>query len=356
MCINAKHRHMVFTIPEEYRIIFRKDREALNILFVTSRNTLAKMFNKSLFDKLKRKRGIVSNEKDNYYFLRNYKNRNEFGEIATLHTFGRDLKWNPHIHALVPELYFDNSKDEIKYFKHFNYESLRKTWMYEVNSLLKDRYPTSKDIKEIINKEYKSRGNGFYVYAKADLNDDDRDASKVKSENIKGCVSYMMHYAGRPVMAESRIISYDKKNDDIKWFYEDHKTEKRIEVLEKGKSLLEKLIIHILDENFRMVRYYGFYNNKCQKLLDKVHELLGKKGKHSLDRVKRKNLLKSKFKMIRFRQLSIDSYNRDPLKCKCGSIMVYESSYNPLEGRINDRDYRKECINEMRSLRLRRIC
>lgn len=125
--------------------------------------------------------------------------------------------------------------------------------MYEVNRLLKDRYPTSKDIKAIIDKEYKTRDNGFFVYAKADLNDDDRYTSKVKSENIKGCVSYMMRYAGRPVMAESRIISYDKKNDDVKYFYEDHKTEKKIEIVEKGKSLLEKLIIHIPDENFRMV-------------------------------------------------------------------------------------------------------
>ena len=33
MCIDAKHRHIVFTIPKEYREIFRKDRDLLNILF-----------------------------------------------------------------------------------------------------------------------------------------------------------------------------------------------------------------------------------------------------------------------------------------------------------------------------------
>ena len=355
MCINVKHRHMVFTIPEEYRIIFRKDRSALDLLFVASRNTLAKMFNTSLFNKLKRKRGIVTNNKDNYYFLRNFKGRNEFGEIATLHTFGRDLKWNPHIHALVPELYYDHKKDKIVHLKHFNYESLRHVWMYEVNRLLKERYPNSKDIKRIIDNEYKKRENGFYVYAKADLSDDDKYTEKIKSKNIKGCVNYMMRYAGRPVMAESRLTSYDKNTDIVEWYYEDHKTEERIEVVETGRSLLEKLIIHIPDENYRMVRYYGFYNNKCQKLLDKIHELLGKEGKLSLDRTERKNKLKAKFKLIRFRQLSIDTYNRDPLKCKCGSIMNYIWSYNPLEKRINDREYRKECIDEMRHLRIPRV-
>ena len=34
MCIDVKHRHMVFTIPFEYREYFRKERDALNILFI----------------------------------------------------------------------------------------------------------------------------------------------------------------------------------------------------------------------------------------------------------------------------------------------------------------------------------
>ena len=59
MCIDVKHRHMVFTIPEEYRRFFRENRSLLNILFVASRNTLMKMFNKSLFDKVKKKQSIL---------------------------------------------------------------------------------------------------------------------------------------------------------------------------------------------------------------------------------------------------------------------------------------------------------
>lgn len=136
MCIDVKHRHMVFTIPYEYREYFRKDRDALNILFIASRNTLMKVFNKSLFDKVRRKKGIVKNPEENLYLFRNYTGLNIFGEIATLHTFGRDLKWNPHIHALVPELIYDSKHKTIKHISHFNYESLRKTWQYEVNRLL----------------------------------------------------------------------------------------------------------------------------------------------------------------------------------------------------------------------------
>ena len=33
----------------------------------------------------------------------NHKEDFKPGFIATLHTFGRDLKWNPHIHVLITE-------------------------------------------------------------------------------------------------------------------------------------------------------------------------------------------------------------------------------------------------------------
>ena len=355
MCVDVKHRHMVFTIPEEYRKFFRENRDLLNILFVASRNTLMKIFNKSLFDKVRRKKVIVKNPKDNYYLFRNYDNLNIFGEIATLHTFGRDLKWNPHIHALVPELVYDSKNNSIKRINHFNYESLRKTWMYEVNRLLLEKHPNSKRIKNLINHEYKKRDNGFYVYAKADLKDDDNSYTKhLNSKNIKGCVNYMMRYAGRPVMAESRILSYDKASDNVSWFYEDHATNQKITVNETGKKLLGKMIIHIPDKDFRMTRYYGFYNNKCNDVLDIINELLGKQNKYHTNSNQRKQLLKEKLNKLKFRTQIMDTYNRDIFKCECGGSFEYVYTYNPLEGGTNDRYYRKNCIDEMRMLWLSR--
>ena len=50
----------------------------------------------------------------------------------------------------------------------------------------------------------------------------------------------------------------------------------------------------------------------------------------------------------------IDSFNRDPIQCKCGAIMQYTYTYNPLEDKRNDRTYRKRCIDEMYKMRLRR--
>ena len=351
MCLDVKHRHVVFTIPEQYRILFRKDRKALNLLFVAARNSICKMFNENIYRKEKRKRGKtgkIRNNKDNHYLYRNFKNHNRFGIIASLHTFGRALNWNPHIHCLVAELIYEPKKETYKEVHHFDYLNLRKTWQYELNRLLLERF--GKKFRRMMNTSYADYNNGFYVYAKQQ----DIYNHSSYSKNIGGCVNYMMRYSSRPPMAESRILSYNPESDTVEWFYDDHKTEERIYVKESGLDLLKKMIIHIPDENFRMVRYYGFYNNKEQDLLERLHGMIGKVRKTSRDRNERKRQLQSKLNKLKFRTLCVDTYNRDVLRCKCGELMSYVDTYNPLDGKTNDRQYRQSCINEMRDMWLRR--
>lgn len=165
----------------------------------------------------------------------------------------------------------------------------------------------------------------------------------------------MMRYAARPAMAESRLISYEKKSRTVSWYYNDHKTEERIDVPEPAIELLKKMIIHIPDEGFRCVRYYGFYNNKKKKKLDRIYELMGSEKKRSRDKRRREQERKEKLRKLRFRTSVCDTFNRDILLCKCGFIMKYADTYNPLEGLTNDRDYRKKCIDEVRKMRIPRI-
>lgn len=78
--INVQHRHCVFTIARELRPLFLSDRSLLNCLFSSVNSVVSRMFHKD--------------------------NKSELftpGFICVLHTFGRDLKWNPHIHCLVSE-------------------------------------------------------------------------------------------------------------------------------------------------------------------------------------------------------------------------------------------------------------
>lgn len=65
--------------------------------------------NRSLLKKLKTKQLW-----NTHYIFKDIPVRNEFGMIATIHTFGRDLKWNPHIHCLVPELVYSQKNKQAK--------------------------------------------------------------------------------------------------------------------------------------------------------------------------------------------------------------------------------------------------
>ena len=355
MCLDTPHRHIVFTIPEEYRIFFRKDRSALNLLFIAARNTICKITNENLYRKEKRKRsktGKLHNDKDDTYLYRNFEKAMVFGMIATIHTFGRDLKWNPHIHALVPEMIYDPVNDCIKPFHYFDFKSLRKTWQYELNYLMRKHF--GKKFFRYANRSYIDQDKGFYVYAKA-AKDDSESSGRSYSKDVAGCVNYMMRYAARPAMAESRLVSYDKNSGTVSWYYNDHKTEERIDVTEPAIELLKKMIIHIPDEGFQCVRYYGFYNNKKKKQLERIYELMGSEKKRSRDKRRREQERKEKLRKLRLRTSVCDTFNRDLLLCKCGFIMKYADTYNPLEGLTNDRDYRKKCIDEVRKMRIPRI-
>ena len=291
---------------------------------------------------------------DTHYIFKDIPVRNEFGMIATIHTFGRDLKWNPHIHCLIPELIYSFKKDKIKTFHHFNFIKLRKTFQFELIRLIQEAGGLKKPEEK--NRLYKDHPKGFYVYAKFKSPDNaSNDTSSNKnSKDIQGCVNYFIRYAGRPAMAENRITEYNKGSNTVSWFYNDHKDEKRHDVTDNVIDFINRLIIHIPDYHFLTTRYYGFYANAAKKTLDKVHALLGIKKNKDYSRETRTKALKNKLNKLKYRTHLIDSFNRDPIQCKCGAIMQYTYTYNPLEDKRNDRTYRKRCIDEMYKMRLRR--
>ena len=78
--IHCPHRHCVFTIDEELRPFFLHDRSLLDCLFQAVRSVILNMFHK-----INKSKNFVP------------------GFLCVLHTFGRPLEWNPHIHCLITE-------------------------------------------------------------------------------------------------------------------------------------------------------------------------------------------------------------------------------------------------------------
>lgn len=125
--IRCDHRHCVFTVDEELRHFFLEDRSLLDCLFQAVRSVLLR-----LFHNLNKSKKFVP------------------GFVCVLHTFGRPLEWNPHIHCLITEGGF--SDDGFwRVVKHFNYTLLRKFFQTSLLNLLDPRIgPSFKTTKALI--------------------------------------------------------------------------------------------------------------------------------------------------------------------------------------------------------------
>jgi len=301
--INAKHRHMVFTIPEELRILFQQKRELLALLPKCAAQAL-----KSWFKDLNKRENFTP------------------GIVAVIHTFGRDLKWNPHVHMLVTEG-AAGTKTSWKSMKYIPYNMLRKRWQ----KILLDEFESEigkRRFKELKDSLYQKLKDGFYVYAKGEI------------KTAKGAAKYVGRYTGRPAIAESRIIKYDGKK--VVFYYQSHEDGKRVEVELDVYEFIKRVIVHIPEKQFKMVRYYGIYSrnnrhkNKFIKLVDeKMIEQLRK-------------LRKWKYRIMK-------SFGHDPLSCeKCNSKMelydIYHKKYGSMLNRYEQK-IRREIDKEVEKIK-----
>ncbi len=271
--VSCVRRHCVFTIPEELRIYFLRDRRLLNLLFSSVRDVVLRMFSKA-------------NKTENF----------TPGFLCVLHTFGRDLKWNPHIHALISEGGAGNITPW-RPFKHFDYTFLRNAFRKVL--LEKMASAIGPSFRKVKNDIYKNHADGFYVRAKPNLCTPDVT------------IKYISRYLGRPVIATSRIDKYD--GEMVTFHYTRHEDNKTIEECVPAMDFIKRLIIHIPEKHFKMLRYYGIYakHHKQEKNLQRCISS------------EKKNFLKQ---TLDWRTSILLSFGYDPLRCEtCGtSLLVLE--------------------------------
>ena len=273
--IRCKHRHIVFTMSDKLWSYFQKYRFLLDGLFDAASQAVLSWFHEL-------------NKSQNF----------KPGIMCTLHTFGRDLKWNPHIHMLCTEGGAGNM-EVFRIIKHINFKALRYRWQKLILDYLSNHLPSYElpKFKKIKNEIYKEYENGFYVYAKPD-----------NISSIKQTINYVVRYTGRPAMAQSRILNYD--GTYVTYYYERHEDGKRLEEKVHVYDFIKRLIKHIPDKNFKVVRYYGIYA-KEHKHSKKIFKLLNE------------NVIKIK-EMLRKWQYSIElSFGYNPTKCSCGGKLIF---------------------------------
>lgn len=274
--VDCRHRHCVFTIPQELRSFFLKDRSLLNCLFHAVRSVVLRMFAKV-------------NKTENFVP----------GFICVLHTFGRSLQWNPHIHCLISEG-ATGTITPWRSFKHFNYVQLRNSFrtalLNEMESILGSSFKQTKSYL------YKNCPNGFYVRAKP---------NKCNPSTV---IKYIGRYLGRPVIATKRIDSYDGSN--VTFHYNRHEDNKLIIETIPVLDFIARLIAHIPEKHFKMIRYYGIYAR---------HNKDDSKLRRAISKEKRTFLLS----FNQWRTSILTTFGYDPLKCpKCGNSMLFLELYH----------------------------
>ena len=272
--IHTVHRHCVFTIDEQLRVFFLNDRSLLDCLFHSVASVVSHMF-------------LKQNKSMNF----------TPGFIMVLHTFGRDLKWNPHIHCLISEGGLSDT-GLWRNVHHFNYTYLRNAFR---TALLNEMEPLiGPSFKKVKARCYQEHKDGFYVYAKP---------NKCDPQTV---IKYIGRYLGRPVISTSRIDRYD--GDFVTFHYNRHEDGRYVEETIPAMEFIGRLIRHIPEKHFKMIRYGGIYAR---------HRETDSRLRRAVSREKR--CIYRSFNQWRTAILSAFGY--DPLKCECGTTMLFLELY-----------------------------
>lgn len=288
---DVSHRHLVFTIPQELREIIFQDRSLIKIMMDCASRAALEALQSQGVDAVP-------------------------GILAIVHTFGRDLKFNPHVHLLMTEggLTRDNRWVDIPFIP---YGLLRKKWQYHLLTTLKANLPKTKENAQFIHQLFECNGNGFYVNGES------------KMTSARYAARYIGRYMARPALAEYKITRYDGKH--VTFWYIDHKTSRKVTETIAPKEFIKRLIDHIPLKGFKMVRHYGVYCRRkktitvkilqgCKRFLQKSFEFITKDSSP-----------------LSWRERLIRSFGKDPLLCpKCKEEMLLWRIWHPDYGEIFD--------------------
>ena len=227
------YRHFVFTIPEELRNFFKKNRAALKIIPFTATNAIL-------------------------FFLK--KQKVTPGILAVIHTFGAQLNRNPHTHLIVTNGAIHNSgifKNNIYY----PYNAIKRSWTVFLVKNLKKR--CHQHLHGASLRENLKLLNSFYNYhSTISGKKTDRHCFFGRPVSFEKVVGYVGRYTNRPVIAQSRIIQFD--SDSVTFNYIDKRNKETKNIQCSPSDFIGLLVQHIPNKHFKMLYYYGIFANRCK--------------------------------------------------------------------------------------------
>jgi len=238
--------------------------------------------------------------------------------FIAIHSFGRDLKRNVHIHLSTTTGGLTPDGKWKKAFFHQN--TLMKMWRYEILNMFRKAYNEgtlilTESIKKQLNHTFTFNHFLNKLYNKNWI----VHCSKASTDH-KQNVSYLGRYIKRPAIAESKLRHYD--GNEVTFNYLNHTSNKYQKYTLSVEQFIGKFVQHIPDKGFRLIRYFGILANRVRgKLLPIVYRLLGQTEKKEVSENKKRIVT-----TITHATLMIKSFGVDPLTCiLCGAQLIFSS-------------------------------
>lgn len=237
------------------------------------------------------------------------------GIFTAIHTFGRDLKRNVHIHLSTTNGGIDSNTNAWKAL-FFPHRKLKTFWKNKIIKLLRTHYNArnlklTPKLKQQLNRCYSFSAFLGTLYKKSWV-----VHCALPNDNYRYNLEYFGRYTKRPPIAESKLKHYS--GEDVVFSFKNHHTGKYEDKSLNVFAFIAKFIQHIPDQGFRMIRYYGFLANRVRgSILKLVYSALNQFKKFD-------------FKKPNYVILMIESFGIDPMSCiKCGCTMNLTKVYFP---------------------------
>ena len=239
--LDVPYHHLVVAIPWQLRVLIAMNRrEGLNLLVRAAVEAVQQ-------------------------WARDVKQM-RMGILAVIHTFGSDVKWHVHIHLVVTGggLSLDGSRwitTDPRFLMHHG--GLKKRWKYQVITRMKKAH---------------KEGTWRFRRTEAFLNDYPKFAAMLNKlwkltwyahigaslADPRFSVRYIGRYTKRAVLAEYRITYWDGKL--IRFAFKDYaEGGKTSYKTMKVNTFIGRLIRHIPDKHFPMIRYAGLFCSRWKQ-------------------------------------------------------------------------------------------
>jgi len=279
------HRQYVFCLPIMLRAYFKHDREMLTKLCQQAYKCLQEFMRASL--RLP---------------------QGQAGMVMAIQTYGEYLNFHPHIHAAVADGLF-TSQGMFYVMPRLNTQALEEMFRVRVIRLLVAKRKLAKDLG---GKLLGWRHSGFSVHK----------GEVVKREARLG-LERLAQYIIRNLFSEEKMMYNEKMGSIIYRSKPNPKVKGNFKVFTAGE-FIGAITQHIPDKGFQLVRYYGWYSNKCRGIRAKIKKCEVARGlqKTETEIIDISSCQAPKVPSKKWRELIKKIWEVDPLICpRCGGEM-----------------------------------